>query len=231
LIAAAHAERVSPMRAQEAGEPGREVAARDRQPDAELDALFRRHEAALRGYCAFLTGDREEGLDLMQAVAVRAIVALREGHRPRSERAWLRRIAYNEAISRHRLRRPTAALDAERADAGGDPLAVILAADLLAWLLDAISRLAPQDRRVLVMAEFLGRSRAEIAASLGITQKAVSQSLARARTALRAEHAAREVPCEQVRAILSDPDARRHRARIVIAHLRVCPSCRRAARE
>ena len=75
------------------------------------------------------------------------------------------------------------------------------------------------------MHELWGLSREEIAAALGLSPEAVSHNLSQARARVRADRTAREIPCESVRAILSDRDGRRRRTAEIRAHLRGCQAC------
>ena len=90
-------------------------------PDRDFERMYRRHQAALVSYCRWLLQDEQDALDVLQNVGLRAMVALRRGLRPERERAWLWRIAHNEAMSLVRSRRPAGQLDAGHVDTGADP--------------------------------------------------------------------------------------------------------------
>jgi RNA polymerase sigma factor (sigma-70 family) len=194
--------------------------------DGLFEELYGRHGHALSNYCRALVSDEHDASDVLQNVAVRAMLALRRGNKPERERAWLYGIAHNEAMSLLRARKDVAVLDQWLVDPHSDPPRAMLTREHLQQLFDDVRALAPQPRQILLMAELSGLSRADIAAALGLSPGAVSQSLSEARAALRADQAAHETPCEIVRSVLSKPDGRRRRTRAVRAHLRGCPSCR-----
>src|ERR1700680_1141913 len=78
--------------------------------DRRFEALYARHWQALSRYCQALVKDEHDALDVLQNVALRAMLALRQGAQPKRERAWLYAIAHNEAISLLRRRPPPAPL-------------------------------------------------------------------------------------------------------------------------
>lgn len=91
--------------------------------------------------------------------------------------AWLRSITARKALDAARAtkRRGEGELvDVPRADAAGDVLAVR----------QALARLAPTDRAVIVLVDLEGRSMAEAALSLGITNVAARLRAVRARRKL-----------------------------------------------
>jgi DNA-directed RNA polymerase specialized sigma24 family protein len=67
--------------------------------DRRFEALCDRHSQALSRYCQALVKDEHDALDVLQNVAVHAMLALRRGAQPERERAWLYAIAHNEAMN------------------------------------------------------------------------------------------------------------------------------------
>jgi RNA polymerase sigma factor (sigma-70 family) len=197
-----------------------------RASDPVFEELFGRHHHALRKYCRSLVKDEQDSLDVLQNVALRVLLALRRGGKPEHERPWLYRIAHNEAMSLFRARRQTELLDERLMDPEADPSRAVLAREHLSEVVADVHALGPQARQILLMSELRGLSRADIGAALGLTPGAVSQSLSATRNALRLDQLARDTPCDLVRSMLSEPDARRHRTRTVRAHLRSCRACR-----
>ncbi len=198
--------------------------------DRQFEALYGRHWQALSRYCQALVKDEHDAVDLLQNVAVRAMLALRRGAQPERERAWLYAIAHNEAMSLLRRRRLAPPLDERLIAPAADPLPTILMREHLAELWDDVHELTPRARRMLLMRELSGLGRADIAAALGVSPGAVSQSLSESRAALRVDRAARDLPCHVVRSLLDESDRRRRTPRTVRAHLRGCQSCRDWAR-
>jgi len=132
-----------------------------------------------------LTGDHHAAEDLVQSVLARAVVRWRgiEG----SPDAYVRRALYHQHVStwrRFRLRReepwadPPDVVDVAAAD-GADTVERRL------LLRDALARLAPQQRAVLVLRFYEDRTEAETAALLGISAGTVKSHTRRALTRLR----------------------------------------------
>lgn len=87
-------------------ELSRRVAGGDR--DA-FDELHDRYRAPLVRYCRSLLGDPHEAHDAVQEAMLKALTALEHADEPpRAPKAWLFRIAHNEAITLVRRRRPSA---------------------------------------------------------------------------------------------------------------------------
>jgi DNA-directed RNA polymerase specialized sigma24 family protein len=163
-------------------------------------------------------------------VAVQAIVVLRGQRTPRIERAWLYRVTHNEVMNLFRTRRATAPLDEALADTAAGPAEATLARESFNQLVQDVDSLGGRAQMALIMTEFEGRPRVEVAAALGLRADSVSQLLADARDALRRNRAGRALSCHIVRAILSEADRRAHRTRPVRAHLRSCAACRTLAK-
>lgn len=198
--------------------------------DRSFEELYDRHREALAKYCRALVRDEHDARDVLQNVAVRVLVALRRGDNPERERAWLYRIARNEAITLFRSQRHADQLDEATIDPGADPPQTIVARERLTELASDIHALTPQARQILLMSSVGGLARQQIAAELGLTPGAVSQSLSETHAGLRVDRGAHELPCAAVRAALNGPDGRRRRTRTVRAHLRGCAGCREWAR-
>jgi RNA polymerase sigma factor (sigma-70 family) len=122
--------------------------------------------------------------DVLQQAFTNAWAALSGGADVRHLRAWLHQIVRNAAIAAVR-------------PAGDEPLSELLVgADgperdvelrlLVSETLDNIARLPEHQRAAIVKTAMEGRSRSEVASSLGVTDGAVRALLHRARTTLRA---------------------------------------------
>jgi RNA polymerase sigma factor (sigma-70 family) len=199
---------------------------RQRIDDRRFEELFDRHRDALTGYCRALVDDENDANDVLQNVALGVLLALRRGVQPARERAWLYRIAHNEAMSLHRRRTQSERAEQLPPPADDSPERATLVKERLAETFEDVNALSARPRQVLLMHELSGLSREEIATRLHVSPEAVSHDLSQARARIRADRTAREVPCESVRAILSDTDGRRRRTAAVHAHLRGCRACR-----
>jgi hypothetical protein len=140
-------------------------------------------------------------------------------------RAWLFRIAHNEAISIIRRRRPQAELgDAagiEAATGAGGPEA----RERFRQLVSDLSALPERQRAALVMRELSGLDYSEIGAALATTEAGAKQTVYLARTALHERAEGRDMACEPVREAISAGDRRVLRGRRLKAHLSACAAC------
>ena len=154
--------------------------------------LVVRHQDRLVRLCQRLLLDREEALDAVQEVFIKAY--RRAGSlEPRGELfTWLYRVATNHCLNKLRRRRivrflplaDPAADEAhgwpEPADPGPSPDQQLRARERWARTRAAIGRLPENQRAVLVLAKFEGLTYRQIAETLGITEGAVESRLFRA---------------------------------------------------
>lgn len=148
--------------------------------------LARRSLASLYPIARLILRDTERAEDATQEALVAAwrdLSALRD---PERFDAWLRRLlvraCYREARRERRIRvttarvRPIATASSDEADAIADRQ----------QLGQAIERLDPEQRAVLVLAYYVGLEPLEIAAALGVPHGTVKSRLHRAKQSLRA---------------------------------------------
>jgi RNA polymerase sigma-70 factor, ECF subfamily len=195
----------------------------------DFDRLYRRHAASVYRYAFAVLGNRADAEDVTQQTFLNAYRAIAQGTKPRKPENWLLRIAHNE-VRRHFRSTQGKALEVElderlpqNVPEHSDPS--------LADVLRALQHLPPAQRSALVMREFEGRSYAEIAEIMNITQSALEGQLFRARRAL-AEHFEGALTCaEAEEAVLRRLDARLPRlvGRRLKAHLHECQVCVRFA--
>jgi len=188
-------------------------------------AVYERHHQALYRYCRSILRHEEDAQDALQSTMTRAFAALQDEERDFELRPWLFRIAHNEAISILRKRRTTTELD-------DIPVLVDLEdrvseREELRLLAIDLADLPDRQRAALVLRELNGLSHAEIAVVLETSAANVKQTIYEARSALFSAREGREMPCDDVRRMLSDGDGRVLRGRGVRAHLRSCAGCRR----
>ena len=154
---------------------------------ALMQALHDEHAAALWGYCVRLTGnDRARAEDVLQETLLRAWrnSAVLDQSRG-SVRAWLVTVARNIVVDEWRSRRLRSELTVaevpEPAGTGDDTDQL-----LLSWVVaDAISRLSPEHRAVLVECYYRGVSVAEASRRLGVPEGTVKSRTHYALRALR----------------------------------------------
>jgi RNA polymerase sigma-70 factor (ECF subfamily) len=148
----------------------------ERAGSPDWGAIYAREGPGLLRFARRLSASDDEARDVLQEVFVRA---MRTSSRPTDAsrfRPWLYRIVTNECIDRRRRRRFfIASLDAVRApapviDTSGDAL-----------VRQALRSIPPDQAAALVLRLQEGRSRAEIASHLGISEEGVKSRLARGR--------------------------------------------------
>ncbi|MDQ7794878.1 MAG: sigma-70 family RNA polymerase sigma factor [bacterium] len=165
---------------------------------AAFEELVARYERRVYNLAYRYTGDREDASDLAQEAFLKAFLALR-GFRGRSTfSTWLYRVTTNACLDavRSRQRRRTVSLDqpiltvdgqVERqvSDSSVDPEELAQRREVQAVVRQAIARLSPDHRMVLVLRDLQGLAYEEVAAILGLNLGTVKSRLNRARLALR----------------------------------------------
>ncbi|HEV8551634.1 MAG TPA: sigma-70 family RNA polymerase sigma factor, partial [Polyangiaceae bacterium] len=173
----------------ETGELKQELA-RARERFLELVAELR---PELHRYCARLTGSVIDGEDVVQDTLAKAFYSLGSSRELPPLRPLLFRIAHNTAMDalrryEHRFVEPL----------GDVPEHVALAEpadpEIVSAALAEFLRLPVAQRSAVILKDVLGCSLEEIADATGASVTATKAALFRGRTALRAQHAAANVP-------------------------------------
>lgn len=193
---------------------------------AAFTAIYRRYQDPLYRYCRSIVVNPEDARDAFQSTMTSAFRALQGERREITLKAWLYRIAHNEAVSILRRRRPTAELDDAAGVAVADVTADAAVRERLRELVGDMGELAPRHRATLVMRELSGLSYAEIGEALDFSPAAARQTVYEARRALHEMSEGRAMDCDQIRERISATDGRIRRALKVRAHLNACASCR-----
>ena len=149
----------------------------------DFDSFYAAVFARLVGQLAVVTGDPYEAEDVVQEAMARAAsrwARLRAYHAPE---AWVRRVAFNLAVSGHRrTRRRLAALLRLGPPAPVPPVSV----DALA-LVEALQELTLAHRQVIVLYYLADLPVEQVAHELSVPVGTVKARLARARGALAAQ--------------------------------------------
>jgi RNA polymerase sigma-70 factor (ECF subfamily) len=146
----------------------------------DFDALYRACRDRLVIQLFALTGDRADAFDLVQETFVRAWMRWDRVSTYEDPEGWLRRVAYNLAVSRwRRVRRETFGPTVRRQHDAlpGDHLAVV----------EALRTLPHSERRAIVLHHVAGLSVEETAAQMSAPVGTVKSWLSRGRTRLAAE--------------------------------------------
>ncbi len=146
-----------------------------------------------------LAGNREDAEDLAQEAFVRAYLGLRNFRREADFGTWLHRITVNTWLNMKRAKEaPVLSLDNPRrtpdglqardlpaAGSSGNPGEVLGEKELQIAVWEALQKLSPEFRAVLVLREIEGYSYEEIAAMTRTSLGTVKSRLNRARSALK----------------------------------------------
>ena len=144
---------------------------RDAERRASFAALVDAHQGDVLRICYVILGNVAHAEDASQAAWVKAWNNFHKLREPRKVRSWLVAIAANEARQLARRIRVLAGEPARPFASDADP-------DLID-LSTALSRLSPDERRLLGMRYALGLSSPEIGEALGLSAGAVRHRLMR----------------------------------------------------
>jgi RNA polymerase sigma factor (sigma-70 family) len=137
------------------------------EPDG-LAAAYDHHAAGLYGYCRSLLGQPADAADAVQDTFIVATAKVAGLHSPARLRSWMYAIARNECHSRLRA-------GAWPARETGDELAAPVAVDsedeLRYLVLDALSRLGPDEREVAELSRRHALDDADLAGVLGVPER------------------------------------------------------------
>jgi RNA polymerase sigma-70 factor, ECF subfamily len=154
---------------------------------ARTDVLHGQYSKAVFGYCLRRLRSREEAEDAAQIVFLTAHRCFAEGVRPRSDGAWLFKIAEHVVLYRRRTisRRARVEFPVDIDDVAH--LAVTAGEDVqpeILGLSEALSGLSGLQRRALVLREWHGLSYREVAEELGVSHSTVETLIFRGRRSL-----------------------------------------------
>ena len=160
--------------------------------------MLTRYEAYVYRLCFRISGSRDDALDLTQEALVKVLNGLVKFQPGRPFKPWLRQVTVNSCLNYFRRLAPkTVSLEQPVAEDivlgdtldGGtdDPAAVVEWQDAREVIRQAVGRLSPQQRLVLVMRHQEGLSYEEIASTTKLPLGTVKSYLFRARQQLRRE--------------------------------------------
>jgi RNA polymerase sigma-70 factor (ECF subfamily) len=171
-------------------ESERQLLARAQAYDAAaLSELYHRHADALFRYIFVRVRDRPTAEDLVGDVFVKALEDLpfyRDMGRPFE--AWLYTIARARVIDYYRrqnVRRTTVLNERLAATTEAEPDQLVIERDGVRRALEAVERLTEEQRQVVSLRFYVGRSIAEVAALMGKTEGSVKALQHRALASLR----------------------------------------------
>ena len=149
-----------------------------------LDELLALHERPLHALCLGILGHPQDAEDAIQETFLRALRALPGFRGDAAFRTWLFRIAVNVCLRRRASPHRTVPLDEEQpAPASASSSPEVIALQKLR-VQEALSRLLPRQRALLLLKEREGWSVGEIARALRWSERQVRYELSKARLTL-----------------------------------------------
>jgi RNA polymerase sigma-70 factor (ECF subfamily) len=162
---------------------------------AAFDELVRKYQKRLHGALCRLLHNTEDAQDMVQEGFLLAYQSLHTFQQHSEFYTWLYRIAVNAAMTMKRRRRPVMGFNPRESESvydkltdnsrGSQPEHRLEDAERRTQLQQALSRLNPRDRTMLVMKDLEGQPYKTIAKRLGIPFGTVRSRLHRARIRLR----------------------------------------------
>ena len=177
----------------EPGAASRDRVAADAAADAALTDLYAAHWVSLVRLAFLLVEDRGRAEEIAQDAFVAAYPRLRRLQEGGTALAYLRRSVVNGARSGFRharvektyLRATAAGADAPGRRPADSAEAVVIGRDGNARVLDAVNRLPPRQREVVVLRYYADLTEQQIADALGISTGSVKAHAHRAMATLR----------------------------------------------
>ena len=160
--------------------------------DGDRDAfrhLVERYKDTLYGTAFLMTGDRAVAEEQVQEALLSAWRGIRRFETGRPFKPWVVRILVNGVVSQRRGRSVSVApLDeADREDDSSDVVESVMASARRQMVRNALARLSPQHRQVVVLRYFADLTVPEVALSVGVREGTVKSRLHRALGRLREE--------------------------------------------
>ena len=160
-----------------------------------FESLVRQHEKKVYNIALRYTNNEQDALDICQDVFIKIYKSL-EGFRAESAfSTWVYSITVNICIDfirkvKRRSELPLVIDDEDETvievpDTSFAPAEIMEKKELRKSMLDAISRLRPDHREVIILREFHDLSYSEISGILDVEEGTIKSRLARARAALR----------------------------------------------
>jgi RNA polymerase sigma-70 factor (ECF subfamily) len=146
-----------------------------------LERLLSEHEQALFALCRGILEHDQEAEDAVQETLLRALRGLQGFRGGASVRTWLTRIAINVCLDCKRARRPVSSTREHHALTSPSPEGRVTRE---AFIEEALSRLMPRHRTILLLKELEGWSVAEIARALRCTSRRIYHELSIAHATL-----------------------------------------------
>jgi RNA polymerase sigma-70 factor, ECF subfamily len=145
--------------------------------------LVTRYQRVMYTVALRMLGNSEDARDATQDAFVKAYMRLTTFDTSYRFYSWMYRILVNECLNINRDRPPEEPLDTDVAGSGS-PFDETMAVERRVQINEALLRLSPEYRTVVVLRHFAGQSYEEIAEALAIPEKTVKSRLYTARQRL-----------------------------------------------
>lgn len=158
--------------------------------DGDLDAfglLIDRYERPVFNTVLHMVGDAEDAREVCQQVFMKAFEHLASYDRERKFFSWIYRVAVNESINHLKARRAHEPLSEHLPYPRANPAEQFEKLEQWSYLHEAIMRLDPNYRAVIILRHFVHLTYAEVAETLNLPVKTVKSRLFSARQLLREE--------------------------------------------
>lgn len=150
-----------------------------------FDRLVRRYERPVFNAALRMVKDPEEARDIAQTVFVKAWQQLATFDPRFRFYSWLYRIAINESLNHLRATVRSGPIEVEPVSPADDPYRALESVEIESRVQDALMKLKPDHRTVIVLRHFLDCSYEDIATIVGVPDKTVKSRLFSARQELR----------------------------------------------
>jgi RNA polymerase sigma-70 factor (ECF subfamily) len=169
---------------------------------ARFEDLLQRYEKEIFRFACRMTGNREDGADVLQETFLRAFKAFPKLPRDANHRAWLYRIASRLALNLARAQRVRRAVPIDEAielpEPDGDLESLVETKRLARVLVKVVRNLSSRQRIALLQRKYEGLPYREVALTLGCTEEAarahVYQAMGKIRRSLVASNEQKNEP-------------------------------------
>ena len=152
---------------------------------ARFGELVKKYTKPIYNLALRMVGDAENAADIAQGTFIKAYENLRNFDLSLKFFSWLYRIAINEALSFLQKQKQTDPLRDEHISVDDAPDKLFHEAERSEMIQEAIMKLTPELRSVVVLRHFMDLSYTQLSATLGITETKVKSRLFSARRRLR----------------------------------------------
>lgn len=152
---------------------------------AKFGNLVKKYTKPIYNLALRMVGDREDAADITQTTFVKAYENLGKFDLTQKFFSWLYRIAINESLNFLQKQKQMDPLDDDLVSAEGSPEDAVEETERNEIIQQAIMKLTPEQRSVVVLRHFMELTYAQTGTTLGITETKVKARLFSARQRLR----------------------------------------------